>query len=58
MVVLHDVNLAAGYCDRLVALRQGRIVVDGTPAEFMRDAVLTDVYDIRMGTVASGSRIR
>ncbi|WP_179233414.1 ATP-binding cassette domain-containing protein [Burkholderia sp. AU16741] len=52
VVVLHDVNLAARYCDRLVALRQGRVVVDGTPAEFMCDAVLTDVYDVRMGTVA------
>lgn len=52
VVVLHDVNLAARYCDRLVALRQGRIVVEGTPDAFMRDHVLTDVYDIRMGTVA------
>jgi ferric hydroxamate transport system ATP-binding protein len=60
VVVLHDVNLAARYCDRLVALRQGRIIVEGTPAEFMRDDVLTDVYDIRMGTVAhpvGGGRI-
>ena len=52
VVVLHDVNLAARYCDRLVALRQGRIVVEGTPDAFMRDHVLTDVYDIPMGTVA------
>lgn len=60
VVVLHDVNLAARCCDRLVALRQGRIIVEGTPAEFMRDDVLTDVYDIRMGTVAhpvGGGRI-
>ncbi|VWD01544.1 cobalamin/Fe3 -siderophores ABC transporter ATPase [Burkholderia lata] len=52
VVVLHDVNLAARFCDRLVALRQGRIVVEGTPDAFMRDDVLTDVYDIRMGTIA------
>ncbi|AEA65964.1 ATP-binding cassette domain-containing protein [Burkholderia gladioli] len=52
VVVLHDVNLAARYCDRLVALRRGGVVVDGTPTEFMCDAVLTNVYDVRMGTVA------
>ncbi|KFG95153.1 iron-hydroxamate transporter ATP-binding subunit [Burkholderia paludis] len=52
VVVLHDVNLAARYCDRLVALRQGRVVIEGTPDTFMREEVLTSVYDIRMGTVA------
>lgn len=36
IVVLHDLNLAAGYADRIVLLEQGRVAADGTP-----DAVLT-----------------
>jgi iron complex transport system ATP-binding protein len=37
LVVLHDLNLAAQYADRLVLMRQGKIVADGVP-----DAVLTE----------------
>jgi iron complex transport system ATP-binding protein len=36
MVILHDLNLAARYCDRLVLLESGRAFAQGTP-----DAVLT-----------------
>ena len=37
IVVLHDLTLAARFCDRLVLLNGGRIIADGTP-----DAVLTE----------------
>lgn len=37
VVVLHDLSLAARYCDRLVLLANGRVLAAGTP-----DAVLTD----------------
>lgn len=36
IVVVHDLNLAAGYADRIVMLEQGRVAADGSP-----DAVLT-----------------
>lgn len=33
LVVLHDLNLAAQYCHRLLLLREGRLAADGPPAE-------------------------
>lgn len=44
VLVLHDINVASAYCDRIVAMRDGRIVVDGTPEEVMRSEVLEDVF--------------
>lgn len=44
IVVLHDINFAATYADRIVAMRGGRIVADAPVAEIMRPAVLEAVY--------------
>ena len=44
VTVLHDLNLAALYCDRLLLLREGRIFRQGTPQEVMTYGTLTEVY--------------
>ena len=44
VVVLHDINFAATYSDRIVAMRDGRVVADGTVPEIMRADVLEEVY--------------
>jgi len=49
VVVIHDINLAARFCDRLVALKGGRLIGCGTPAEFMNAARLREIYDVAMG---------
>ncbi len=46
LVVLHDINLAARWCDRLVFLKQGRLVADGAPAQVLNPAVLQAVYGL------------
>jgi len=43
--VLHDINFAATYADRIVAMRDGAIVADGGPEEIMQPDVLAAVYD-------------
>lgn len=48
IVVLHDVNMAARYCDHLVALHSGRLLAEGTPGALMRDATLEAIYGIPM----------
>ncbi|NLV79023.1 MAG: ATP-binding cassette domain-containing protein [Rhodococcus sp.] len=45
VVVLHDINFAGHYADRICAMKNGRVVEFGTPDEIMRDEVLTRVFD-------------
>jgi iron complex transport system ATP-binding protein len=45
IVVLHDINFAATYSDRIVAMRAGRVVADAPADQIMRPAVLQAVYD-------------
>lgn len=51
IVVLHDVNLSARFADRVVALRDGRIVFDGTPAALLDPAILSMLYAVPMQVV-------
>jgi iron complex transport system ATP-binding protein len=46
VMVLHDLNLAARYSDRLVAMRAGRIVAQGAPADVLTEELLRDVFDL------------
>ncbi|WP_297004208.1 ABC transporter ATP-binding protein [uncultured Corynebacterium sp.] len=50
-VVLHDLNLAARYCDRIVVLNRGRVVASGTPAEVLTPEILEPVYGVRVKRV-------
>jgi iron complex transport system ATP-binding protein len=44
MVITHDLNLAAQYCDRLLLLHQGKLAAAGPPAEVLREDLLREVY--------------
>jgi iron complex transport system ATP-binding protein len=46
VAVLHDLNLAAAACDRLVALRDGRVVAEGIPAEVLTEERVADVWGV------------
>ncbi len=46
IVVLHDLNLAARYCPRLIAIRDGRIHSDGAANEVIQTDVLRAVFGI------------
>ena len=48
VVVLHDVNYAAAYSDRIIAMRDGRVVHDGPPKKVITATALHDVYDMRV----------
>ncbi|MGO1167007.1 MAG: iron ABC transporter ATP-binding protein [Janibacter sp.] len=45
IVVLHDINFAGHYSDRICAVKDGRVVEFGTPDEIMTDDVLTRVFN-------------
>lgn len=46
VVVLHDLTLAARFCDRLVLLDAGHVVADGAPDVVLSAANLTCVYRV------------
>ncbi len=46
VVVMHDLTLAARYCDRLILMSEGRIVADGTPREVLTEQTLSRYYGV------------
>ena len=46
LVIVHDLNLAAGCCDRLLLLGQGRVAACGTPAQVLTPDTLRQVYGV------------
>ena len=45
VVVLHDLQLAARYCDRVVCLKSGEVAATGSVEEVYSNDVLSGVYD-------------
>ncbi len=54
VVALHDLNLAAMFCDHLVVLRQGRAVAAGPPGRVLTQELVARVYGVRSVVTAEG----
>lgn len=46
LTVIHDLSLAARYCDRLIWMNEGRIIADGSPAETLTKDRLREVFGV------------
>ncbi|ALS75145.1 MULTISPECIES: ABC transporter ATP-binding protein [Planococcus] len=46
IIVLHDINFASVYSDRIVALKNGRVVKDGPTEEIIQSDALKEIYDM------------
>lgn len=46
IIALHDLNLAAMFCDRIIVLQNGQVVAHGTPAEVLTEPLLRDVFRV------------
>lgn len=46
IAVIHDLNIAAMYCDRLYALKDGQIVGQGVPRELLTPDFIRQVYEV------------
>lgn len=53
LVVLHDINMAARYCDELLALHSGRLLAQDSPTGLMHGETLERIYGIPMGVLAN-----
>ncbi|WP_100372032.1 ABC transporter ATP-binding protein [Bacillus sp. FJAT-45037] len=47
LAALHDLNLAASYCDRLIVLKNGKLEMCGTPEETLTEELLLDVFNVK-----------
>ncbi|NUP79229.1 MAG: ABC transporter ATP-binding protein [Nonomuraea sp.] len=47
LAVLHDLNQAAAFCDRLYVMSAGRIVVGGPPGQVLTPDLISQVYGVR-----------
>lgn len=57
IAVLHDVNLAARFAERVIALKRGRVSFDGPPARLMDEATLSALYDTAIELVPRPGRL-
>ena len=46
IAAIHDLNIAALYCDRLYALKSGKIVASGSPAQVLTAETIRQIYEV------------
>ena len=46
IAAVHDLNIAAMYCDRLYAVKDGRVVGQGSPEELLTPEFIREVYEV------------
>ena len=43
---IHDLNIAAMYCDKIYALKEGQIIASGSVYEVITEEVIKTLYDV------------
>lgn len=46
IAAIHDLNIAAMYCDKIYVLKNGEIVAYGTPKDILTKELIKEVYDV------------
>ena len=58
LMTTHDLNAAAEHADRVVLLRNGRIVADGPPRDVMTAELVEQTFDVPVEVLADGRYFR
>ena len=56
IAVLHDLNLAVRFADRIVVLRKGIIAADGSPSETITDTMIRQVFEVETSIGSEGGQ--
>jgi len=48
LMVLHDINFAARYSDRICAMKNGQIAAFGTVEDIMKPDLLSDIFETKI----------
>jgi iron complex transport system ATP-binding protein len=51
VVVLHDLNQACRYAGHLIAMRDGKILAEGAPADIVTPALIEQVFGLRCAII-------
>jgi iron complex transport system ATP-binding protein len=52
VMILHDLNQASRYADHVIAMKAGRIVTRGTPAEVITSELVEEVFELSCRVVS------
>lgn len=47
ITAIHDLNIATLYCDRIYALKNGKIIESGTPEDIITEDLIKDLYGVK-----------
>ncbi len=53
IMVSHNINLSANYSQRMIALKDGKLIADGKPEKVMTSENLDKLFDIKLGVVTN-----
>ncbi|HIX70585.1 MAG TPA: ATP-binding cassette domain-containing protein [Candidatus Enterococcus stercoravium] len=56
LLVIHDINFAAGFADEIIALKNGRLFKQGTVDEVITPAVLGELYEMEVKVISYEGR--
>jgi len=48
LIVTHDINLAAQFCDRIILLNEGKIIKNGPPEDVLQFPVIEEIYGVKV----------
>ncbi len=51
IIALHDLNLASKYCSRLLLLKNGKMVREGSPNAILEQSIIESVYETQIKTL-------
>lgn len=58
LMSLHDLDMAAAYCERVVLMSRGRVVADGAPSEVLTARIVEEVYGVSARRADVDGRVR
>ncbi|CEG85388.1 ABC transporter ATP-binding protein [Propionibacterium freudenreichii] len=46
LIAMHDLDMAARYCDRIIVMSQGKVLASGSPADVLTAELISEIYEV------------
>lgn len=53
LLVIHDIKFAAGFSDRILAMKGGKLILEGSVDEVMDSKTLSDIFETNINVIDS-----